>query len=152
MQNTNFVMKKIYFLFLCCVFCQIVKAQTSINNNSYALAYTRDGGQNCRGGNESCGTEQKSALHNNQAYDALGDLWFDKYGRVMVEFNKSSLSIAMQKDIYEDGLFSLPNGWLLSDFILVDKNLKGVAEEISPGEYTVIEKERTVLIILGKLH
>jgi len=145
-------MKVFYLLCLIFLLGQNLNAQTNIGQNSYDLTFARDGGQNCSGGDHSCREVQRMASPDSPIYDAQGLLWFDKHGRVMVEFRKNSLSESMKEDIYEDGLFSLPSGWHLSDAILKDKQLKGIAEEIPPGEYIAIEKVRTVFIILGKLN
>lgn len=146
-------MEKIYFLFFMTFFYQGLSAQDD-NNDSYALAFhVREEGRTCGGsGSAGCTQSVETAFRSNQTYEALGDLWFDKYGRVMIELKKNSLNEVLRNDIYKDGFLSLPNGWRIPDFILDEKGLKGVAEEILPGKYVVIEKERTVLVVLGKLH
>ena len=149
-------MKKIYFLFLFCVFSQVLFSQTENKTQNdekiYALAIDLRGSVECGGRNGGCTGEQLSALRNGQSYQALGDLSFDKYGRVILELKKSSLNEELQNDIYADGLLSLPNGFLLPQHILIDKGLIGIAERIPPGDYIALEEKRTITIILGKLN
>lgn len=141
-------MKKIYLLLF--MFCFLLKAGQA---QVYSIAGTRGSAEGCVGEAIDCtrSTSQRSAFLDGGPIDFSGELWFDKYGRVLLELQKSSLSKKTYKEISEDGFFDLPTGFRLPEYILADQKLYGKAEEIPPGRYFVVEKERSFLIILGNL-
>lgn len=95
-------------------------------------------GNRCPGGRGLCIVNQ--ATENARSiYDAKGKIYLDEKGKVTLEINKATISVAKSQEQFFDGKFVLEDDFKLSNELMAALNIREEKSTLRKGNYALTE-------------
>jgi len=95
-------------------------------------------GKRCPGGRGLCVINQ-SDENARMTYDTKGKIFLNEYGKIVLEINKATISVAKSQEQFFDGKFVMEDDFKLSNELMAALNIQEEKSTLRKGNYSLTE-------------
>lgn len=139
MKNSNTTITKFLFgiLFLS-MFTLFGFNESTLLSESNPVEVNIRMGNRCPGGRGLCIVNQSNE-NARSTFDAKGEIYLNAQGKLILEINKSTISVAKSQEQFFDGKFVLENDFKLSNELVAALNIQEEKSTLRKGNYSLTE-------------